>query len=62
MTCICHIVMCNEMTARPLVPDETHTIAVRYAKKHGLKVWKVYEQGIAKFCNEEVIKNEGSAI
>ena len=54
--------MCNEMTARPLVPDDTHTIAVEYAKKHGLKVWKVYEQGIANFCNEEVKKNEGSAI
>ena len=51
--------MCSEMTARPLVSDKTHTIAVEYAKKHGLKVWKVYEQGIGKFCNEEVIGSEG---
>jgi len=59
MTYICHIVMCNKMTARPLVPDETHTIAVEYAKKHGLKVWKVYEKGIAEFCKKEVISSEG---
>ena len=54
--------MCSEMTARPLVPDETHTIAVEYAKKHGLKVWKVYEKGIGNLCKKEVISNEGSAI
>ena len=50
------------MTARPLVPDETHTIAVEDAKKHGLKVWKVYEKGIGNLCKKEVISNEGSAI
>ena len=54
--------MCKEMTARPLVPDETHIIAVEYAKINGLRVWKVYEKGIANLCKEEVISNEGSAI
>ena len=47
------------MTARPLVSNETHNNAVEYAKKKGLKVWKVYEQAIGKLCEEEVISNEG---
>ena len=42
--------MCNEISARPLVLNETHESAVDYAKQHVLKVWKVYEQAIRDLC------------